>query len=311
MRRLGLPQNLERMRSSTNLSEHLFGRVRAIGRRVKRWPNGTMAVRHSAYHDIGQLNSALTMSIGSAKAAGLSYEDLVASISAFCAVGMQGTEAGTAMEESLQAFARGKLDKIGVPLATFNNGALDVIGTFANFRQAFGTGAISLTKFQEAAKALGIRGERALAINVPDLLKFQKCLNGPEVNGAANQGASAVLAGDNEQIGILLQKSHAFEIIMGAKLLPILIELGQKVGDLVLKITAFAEKHPLFAKYVVTAAAITSGVLLLGGALALASAAMLGFTSYLPAMIAWGSWTGITTAATWAWAAAQWAVNER
>jgi TP901 family phage tail tape measure protein len=159
-----------------------FGdKTKAAGPQIQHFADVTAyAVRHGAYHDIGQLNSALTMSIGAAKAAGLSYEDLIASISAFCAVGMQGTEAGTAMEESLQAFARGKLDKIGVPLATFNNGALDVIGTFANLRQAFGTGAISLTKFQEAAKALGIRGERALAINVPDLLKFQKSLNGPE-----------------------------------------------------------------------------------------------------------------------------------
>lgn len=40
--RLGLPENLERVLSSTNLIENLFGRVREIGRRVKRWPNGAM-----------------------------------------------------------------------------------------------------------------------------------------------------------------------------------------------------------------------------------------------------------------------------
>jgi putative transposase len=42
------PANLERVRSSTNLSEHLFGRVRAIGRQVKRWPNGPMLLRGTA-----------------------------------------------------------------------------------------------------------------------------------------------------------------------------------------------------------------------------------------------------------------------
>ena len=36
------------MRSSTNLSENLFGRVRAIGRRVKRWPNRPMVLRGTA-----------------------------------------------------------------------------------------------------------------------------------------------------------------------------------------------------------------------------------------------------------------------
>jgi|ERR1700683_106407 hypothetical protein len=34
--------------SSTNLSEHLFGRVRAIGRRVKRWPNRPMVLHWTA-----------------------------------------------------------------------------------------------------------------------------------------------------------------------------------------------------------------------------------------------------------------------
>jgi putative transposase len=43
-----LPEKLERVRSSTNLIKNLFGRVRAIGRRVKRWPNGTMVLRWTA-----------------------------------------------------------------------------------------------------------------------------------------------------------------------------------------------------------------------------------------------------------------------
>jgi putative transposase len=46
--RLGLTENLERVLSSTNLIENLFGRVREIGRRVKRWQNGTMVLRRGA-----------------------------------------------------------------------------------------------------------------------------------------------------------------------------------------------------------------------------------------------------------------------
>ena len=46
--RLGLPGNLERVLSSTNLIENLFSRVREIGRRVKRWQNGTMVLRWTA-----------------------------------------------------------------------------------------------------------------------------------------------------------------------------------------------------------------------------------------------------------------------
>jgi putative transposase len=46
--RLGLPESLERVLSSTNLIENLFSRVREIGRRVRRWQNGTMVLRWSA-----------------------------------------------------------------------------------------------------------------------------------------------------------------------------------------------------------------------------------------------------------------------
>src|SRR6266446_2183347 len=46
--RLGLPENLERVLSSTNLIENLFSRVRAIGRRVTHWQSGTMVLRWAA-----------------------------------------------------------------------------------------------------------------------------------------------------------------------------------------------------------------------------------------------------------------------
>jgi putative transposase len=46
--RLGLPENLERVLSSTNLIENLFSRVREIARRVKRWQGGSMILRWTA-----------------------------------------------------------------------------------------------------------------------------------------------------------------------------------------------------------------------------------------------------------------------
>jgi hypothetical protein len=59
----------------------------------------------------------------------------------------------------------------------------------------------------------------------------------------------------------------------------------------------------------VTVAAITAGVLLLGGALAIASAGMMGFVSFGPAMLAFSNSIKLTAALTKAWAAAQWLEN--
>ena len=46
--RLDLPENLERVLSSTNLIENLFSLVRDTARRVKRWQGGTMILRWTA-----------------------------------------------------------------------------------------------------------------------------------------------------------------------------------------------------------------------------------------------------------------------
>jgi transposase-like protein len=46
--RLGLPESLERVLSSTNLIENLFSRVREVSRRVKCWQGGAMILRWTA-----------------------------------------------------------------------------------------------------------------------------------------------------------------------------------------------------------------------------------------------------------------------
>ena len=45
---IGTDRKPRRVRSSTNLIENLFSRVREIGRRVRRWQSGTMVLRWSA-----------------------------------------------------------------------------------------------------------------------------------------------------------------------------------------------------------------------------------------------------------------------
>src|SRR3977135_3662259 len=51
--RLDLPESLERVRSSTNLIENLFSRVRDTARRVKRWQGGMMILRWTAAGVVG------------------------------------------------------------------------------------------------------------------------------------------------------------------------------------------------------------------------------------------------------------------
>jgi TP901 family phage tail tape measure protein len=227
--------------------------------------------RNGAFHDVNELNEALGMSIGAAKAAGMSLEDTLATLNALKAVGV---DAGTALEESLAAFGRNKnafTGLVGNALALTKSGGLDVIQTFVNLRKEVGNGAITLQKFQEASSALGIRGERALTINVDDLVRNQKALHDPSlVNGAAMQGALTMLDSFNEKMGILGKKWEAFKEAGGKQLLGPLMAVAGGVGTVLSAVAGFAKAHPMLTKFVVTFAAIGAALLIVvGGAIAL------------------------------------------
>jgi len=266
--------------------------------------------RHGAFANVGELMSGFNIAIGGAKAAGMSIKDLLATLQGFSEVGMGGTEAGSALMESLAAFGRGKLQSVlGVALARTNSGALDVIGTFINLRKELGAGTISVEQFQRAAKALGIRGERALAINVDDLIKFRQQLDSGAVNGAAAAGAANMMSAYTEQMGRLGKIFDSLKINVGTTLLPTIIKFAQTLGAIVQHIANLAARYPTITKYAAIFVAINAGVLILGGSLALATAALLGFTSFLPALRLVATQFRIGAAVTKVWTAAQWLLN--
>jgi TP901 family phage tail tape measure protein len=239
--------------------------------------------RNGAFHDVNELNAALGMSIGAAKAAGMSYADTLATLNAFQAVGIANP--GEALEESLQAFARGKLQKdLGVALATTAAGGLDVIGTFVNLRKEMGAGTITVQKFQEAAAALGIRGERALTAPIDQMVAMQKALTNPaQVNGAALQGALTMLQSFDEQMGILGKKWDAFKESGGQQLLNPLISLAHGFGAILTAMTGFAKAHPMITKFVVTFAAIGATLAIVVGGLVAMAGGLLAAASFIPA----------------------------
>jgi len=254
--------------------------------------------RHGAFANVNELMSGFNIAIGGAKAAGMSIKDLLATLQGFSEVGMGGTEAGSALMESLAAFGRGKLQSVlGVALARTNSGALDVIGTFINLRKELGAGTISVEQFQRAAKALGIRGERALAINVDDLIKFRQQLDSGAVNGAAAAGAANMMNAYTEQMGKLGKAFTALGVVIGNSMLGPLTTVAKTLTSAVTSITAFAQRHTQLTRFLVTFAAIGAGLAIVVGGLAAAVGAiiLLGTTIGIPAAVA-GAIAGIGVA---------------
>ncbi len=250
------------------------------------------ATRHFAFANVGQLTSGISESIGAAKAAGLSYEDLVATLSAFNKVGLQGSEAGAAVIETLQAIGRGGFAKAGVEVARFNDGAIDVIGSLRNLQEAaHRTGdVVQLEMFQRLSKALGARGTRALAVNAEDLANIREQLTPENVGGAAASGAAQMMSAYNEQVGLVSKSWDLLKDQIGEQLAPTIQILAQALSKVVQWFAAAAEAHPLITKLAVTFAAISAALLIIGGGLA----ALIGGAVWLAGM-AGVSWALATT----------------
>ena len=266
--------------------------------------------RHGAFGSVNDLTSAVSIAAGSIKAAGLGPEDTMALVQAYSRVGMVGTEAGSAIIETLSAFSKGKLQKeLGVALATTRSGALDVIGTMVNLRHEMGSGVITAQQFQRASAALGIRGERALAVDVNALVDFRKQLSNPNlINGAAMQGAMTMMGAFNEQMGSLGKRFDILSEALGTPLLGPITSIGKAMGYVLDEVTAFVNYAPGVAKWAVIGAAVGSAILVVGGGLLVATGALFAAFSFLPAMATvtaavGGAFSFLGSAATFAWTA--------
>jgi Phage-related minor tail protein len=134
----------------------------AATEQIKRFGDMTAyAVRMKAFRNVGELNTALGESIGAAKGAGMNYRDVLTTLAGFQQVGPTGSMAGEALEKSLQAIGRGGFQKLGVQVARFNNGGMDVIGTLINLKRRFDKGAISIANFERRSKGATVGAQAA------------------------------------------------------------------------------------------------------------------------------------------------------
>lgn len=258
-----LAAGAERMRDLVQAQQ--FAAAQSVQLNVSHFAGVTaFAVRKSAFANAGEFNEVLKESVGSAKAAGLSFEDLTTAIAGFQKTGLRRSQAGTASHESLQAFARGGLQKLGVPLARITNGALDIIGTFVKLRRQFDPGAISVEQFQRSAVALGARGSRALAFNADELAHVRK--RPGNVNGAAQVGANIILATFSGQLRILDRQLQVFGHTIGRRLLGPILPVTSALKPMFRAITQSVDAHPRPVTLGVLFAAMSAALLLAAGA---------------------------------------------
>ncbi|HUY26141.1 MAG TPA: phage tail tape measure protein, partial [Candidatus Binataceae bacterium] len=261
-----------------------------------------------AFGNIGEITGALQYAMPTMKQAGVTATDASTALALLSSGGLHGQEAGTAFQELL-----GKLTtdtKLLPFLAKTAQGGTDLGATIRNLNAAFG----GLTATQQSLRlkqlGFGERDIRGVALLIDKSKEYSATLKDMQnAQGSAAALAEKRRAASDYQWAIALNNINLFREAIGTVLLPAFTSLSSHLASAARFAAEFAENHPELVKIAVTAAAISSAVLIIGGGLALASGALLGFVSFLPALKTFATATRLGTVATKAWTAAQWLFN--
>ena len=227
--------------------------------------------------DVTQLGEAMKMVAPVAQASGISFEEATASIGKLSDAGIQGGMAGTTLRGIISRLenptdkAAGAIERLGVKTHDSEGNLLsmtDIVGNFEDaglstadamqiFGQRAGPGMMALT-----SQGAGALGELTTAME--------------DSGGTAKRMADRQLEGLNGAMTELKSASEGALIAIGEQLTPAF----EVIADAVSKVVSwFGGLSDNTMKFVAIGAAVTAGLLALGGALFL----ILGF---LPAMIA-------------------------
>jgi len=228
-----------------------------------------------------ELNTAVSYASQITKTYKINVDQMFGALSAFASVGYDGSRAGTAYAEVVTQLAKAH-DKLGIALIKNTAGGLDLNATIAEIGERFkNLSAIDLGAM--LSRDFGQRAGPALAALVMQQRQLKTYTDASASSAGATQKAFAEFAKHGTLAFSQLHEaiSNVSDSIGGA-LAPYIEKLVPDLTALAGRIQHFAENHPMLTKIAVSFAAISASVLLVGGGLALAGAALLGFASFAP-----------------------------
>ncbi|MGC1339829.1 MAG: phage tail tape measure protein [Candidatus Binataceae bacterium] len=260
-----------------------------------------------AFHDISEVSNAMQYAIPLAKTAGISFNDMAGAL-AVLNLNLHGAEAGTAFEELVSKIQTG--GKLASYVTQTAQGGIDLQKTVARI----GDTMKGLSAVEEGRRlhALGFseRSIRGVALLLDKTKEYKATVEAlGHSQGALDAAFSARSAGWDIQIGRAAAAWEDFKTAIGNQLMGPAGKLVTYLTEVVTWSTGIMSAHPAWVKFAALSAAVASSVLLLGGGLAIASGALMGFASFVPAVAAFSRAVRLTSIATKVWSAAQWLVN--
>jgi TP901 family phage tail tape measure protein len=230
--------------------------------------------------DLGQLQEGLKNAMPSAKAFGVSVEELNTVIGSLNMT-MEGAEAGTVFKSSINKMLTASKD-LNFEIARNAQGGVSYIKTLQNIQNQYGSFAkmtdATKIKFQ---KAFGDDGVKALQLMLSQTDKLNQSLKKiKDSKGAAFNAQKIMEADPSEQFKILFNNINALKMALSKNVLPVLSIAILNVTKFVSKLTDMAKAHPSLAKTATLIFGITTAVLAVVGPIMAVVGALTMMTGY-------------------------------
>lgn len=253
--------------------------------------------------DVGALTDPLKDAIPAAKSAGVSFEQLVATLGAFNKAGLQGGEAGAKLR-SLMAGLAPAAQKLGFTMKTTASGGLDLVGTLQAIEAKYGSLAtMSPETRAQLEAAFGPEVWGSLALLLGQTADLDKALKGIEGSAGAAANAQKLLESTSAaEAKMAEQAMAAAKVELAAGLAPVMREVATITREAATAFGAWARENPELVATLGKVLVVAAGIAAVAGPLLVAGGAAVSFAGFLvgvaiPALVA-------ATAAAWGFAVA-------
>ena len=155
----------------------------------------------------------------------------------------------------------------------------------------------------------GERGLRAILIQKKEFDTMRAALDDPAAIGFAQKASNEMLRSPKKQFEVFSAAVRQSFVQIGYAILPVMVRLSESMFRVAMGVAAFAKHHQELVRIGAIVAMISAGVLLVGGAFALAGSALMGFVGFASTFGKLVSFVGELGGLTKAWTAAQWLLN--
>lgn len=252
---------------------------------------------NKSFNTLESLGESLTYAGPVASDFNMSIEDTLALLGALGNVGIQGSNAGTALRRllTISGAEAGKLkDIFGVSFVDMHNNARPLVDVLDEVNQAtagLGTAARA-QKFNEAFGLLGITGASALSKNAVNVRELRDAL--ADANGVAARTHKEMESGIGGTFRRIMSAVEGTAIAVGDALAPALQALEPIVTKVVGSVTQWIGEHKML---ITSLAAGVAAILGIGGLLVtIAGAANLAAVAFSAAAMLWSGVTGVLAA---------------